>query len=254
MSRRAEFRRWSRADDAHLQALAGRRTNAEIAASLGRTVGAIDQRLRLYPELQGLTTPPTRGRSPWSEADDARLGELLAAGKTYAEVARLLHRTPSAIASRVWVLRGRQSAGRDWAALQQAYDAGASITQIMKDFKISYYALVRGIQTNSRTDKRPLDDEEIDLIEEKYLNGCTIKCIMRSTGRGEKTIISAISERKLKERMSEKLCDAIDICEILENENLSARAIAEKLEIPLDRASRILAIHRELSEGDENER
>lgn len=252
MSRRTEFKRWSRAEDALLQALAGRQTNAEIAASLGRTVGAIDQRLRLYPEIRALAGPPIRGRSPWSLADDERLRQLRAAGKSCAEIAQLMHRTPSAIASRIWVLRGRRPAspGRDWAAIQRAYDDGAAITRIMKDFRISYYAVVKGIKTNSRTNKRRLSEEEIDLIEEKYLNGCTIKCIMRSTGRGEKSIIKAISSGKLKERMSEKLYEAIDICEILEKENLNAREIAEKLEIPLERSSRILAIYRELSEGE----
>jgi hypothetical protein len=50
--------------------------------------------------------PEMRNRHPrWTEADDKKLRELLAKGRTGAQVGMALRRTPEAVASRAYILR-----------------------------------------------------------------------------------------------------------------------------------------------------
>lgn len=97
---------WSADDDETLlRMLAAAERRLDIASALGRSGSSISSR-RIALALQGrcpLRDPHSRTTyrgSPWTEADGATLCRMLAAGESYAAIARVLKRMQTEIASK----------------------------------------------------------------------------------------------------------------------------------------------------------
>ncbi|MFN7134794.1 MAG: hypothetical protein ACK4N5_22130 [Myxococcales bacterium] len=135
---------WTADEDARL--LAAIRAGAprgEIAAELGRSVGAVASRagrLRDHGHRDRVA-----GREVWSSERDRRLVELYGDGRTLLQIADELATTGGAVASRVEVLRGRGedlaprkprwTQERRQALARRRFVEGATLRQLEREFE-----------------------------------------------------------------------------------------------------------------------
>jgi head-tail adaptor len=92
--------------------MAMRKSNAVIAAALRRTEASVVGRIYVLKkraaagsEIEALSSI----KRAWSNADEQRLNELIATGKSLSEIAVEMGRTEAAIENRIHVLKHRAS-------------------------------------------------------------------------------------------------------------------------------------------------
>jgi DNA-binding NarL/FixJ family response regulator len=108
--------RWTDEEDKRLLALrAARKSSVVIAAALRRSEASVVGRIYVLKKRAAagsdVAGPPSINKgSEWSPADEQRLTEMTATGKSLSEIAAALGRTEAAVENRIHVLKHRISA------------------------------------------------------------------------------------------------------------------------------------------------
>jgi DNA-binding NarL/FixJ family response regulator len=102
--------RWTDEEDKRLLALrAARKSNAVIASALRRSEASVVGRLYVLKKRAAnsdVAAPSSSNKRPeWRPADEQRLVEMTAAGKSLSETAAALGRTEAAVENRIYVLK-----------------------------------------------------------------------------------------------------------------------------------------------------
>lgn len=254
------WRPWTKDDLLCLGQLYPSHSLGEIARVLRRSPSAIRQKVReKFPYLIQehntvfpLDLPSAKGarrsREGWQPDEDDTLRRMYASGVPVIEIAAALGRSINGVHHRAWVLGLKHSRGRKaipWDEVQRDYDDGVSILTLCRRYHVGHGNLIRNIDTKPGQKKGPLSPEEEALIQEKYLCGCTLGCISASLGRSKTTIGRAIAEARLEDTALDTYGDILELAALLVREKYSAREIAEKLELPLPRAARLVGIAKE---------
>ena len=116
----------------------------------------------------------------------------------------------------------------DGQIIQQKYDTGVSIHELANEFSISTYAVKMALLARRHSEYHLVSDDEREIIEERYKDGCTSKCIARRIRKSLRTVDKYITEADL--RNTPQFHD--DLVQELTQHNLSVDQIAAKLELP----------------------
>lgn len=258
---RPKRRLWSVAEVLLLQQAIARTSFFELAEELQRQPSAVCKKARAlglaladhhrrFPAdralvLGGPQVARRAGDIYWPEEDE-EICRLRNAGFTIGEIANQLERTGNSIKTRIRRLKITNKYHQpNWVDVQTDYDNGVKIKEIEKKYNTSRYRMSKNISLHKRR-HTALDDEEKELIVEKYMSGCTLKCITNSLGRSDAAITKYLSDTNLEAQVSEEITDIISFVSNLLENGFTARSIGQKLDISLRRAARLVSIVRNL--------
>lgn len=246
------IRRWSREELAALAVLLRSEPLRSIAEKLGRTELAIRNKAqKAHPELvvrhrklfpnDWVSKRGAHHSWEWTDEDFRNTRDWYADRVPVKDIASRLGRTRSAVTAmlhRMGLKRGR-GLPVPWAEINRLFDNGASLSQLMEQYHVSYPRLKKGLK--SYVEKKPaLNTEEIEFIHEKYLSGCSINCIASALRRNKKTISSVVTDHNLQRHAGEVLDDVLDLTAKLVAEGMPTRIIAEKIEVRLSVAVQLI--------------
>lgn len=264
---RARWRKWSKRELLKLAALLQSQSLSEISIQLGRSESAIRDKTRekfpelvehhraLFPADWGQVVMPVNSRAPWSQEDRDKLREMYTTGRPMKEIIAAFGRSSASIYAQMKVmhLKERDSgSNRPWDLINKEYDDGSSIQQLMRKWHVDYYRLVRNLRNHEKRSRSQLNEEEAEIIQERYLSGCTIACIANGLCRDQGTISRFVTDKKLLTIGIDAFGELIDLASEMIEIGFNTRTIAAKLELPLSRALRIVDLAKKVEAGDED--
>ncbi len=247
---RRVVRKWTLQEMTFLIDNAKDMTVDEIAEHLGRSPQGINHKARSFG-IRVKKYPKGRGNcrtfgTPWSDADLEQLKGLWQAGTPVKDIAAALGRTVPSIKCIVFKCRlEKRDSSRGWrrniprADFLEAvklYDAGLGITEISRRTGIPQSVISRRLPRWRKEAK--LDDREVEIIEERWKDGCSVGCIGRRIRRSPGTVFNLIKYLEFESDFQETDDLVVDLLK----GGLSVDQIAYKLELP--RESIICAIKR----------
>jgi transposase len=246
-------RRWTDEDKNFIARNYSSMSIEEMASNLDRTPLAVTKQIQnsvpgFYAKYNN-SRGPDRHYSPWLEQDELKLTELLKTGATLSEIADKLNRSYLSIQGKVRKNKLRPKRKRDdinWADVQSEYDNGALQCDLMKKYRVSWGTFKDNVKTKRL--RTSITDEEKEIIEERYLNGCTCTCISKSMHVSVNSVSKLVNEHKLGEHAQDLFGDVLNLTETLLNDGFSARDIAEKLDLSIKLTAQIIGIVKSINE------
>jgi len=198
----------------------------DLADELGRSAQAISDRKYNLGLLKGNPGPRARRVNHWMPEEIETLKREWRKGKSAKEIASILGRSCHSIHCK----KGKLKLGRrfkravDIGQIRENYDAGIPCGQIAKKFGVSR----RYVEDLCRKRPLKLSVDEIEIIEERYGDGCTCACIARRLRRHTTTVHKYIQKNDLVGEPQ----SLDDLVEELIKHGLSVGQVAIKLELP----------------------
>lgn len=204
-------------------------TAAQVADRLGRSLSSI--RRKAGPLGIKFAKGP-KWRKVWSMDELETLRAMAADGRSVDEIAKRLGRSDSAVDEKR-VKLGLLNPGVDETCFQyhklvERYLAGEICANLAKEFGIGVSRVAKMICKSMGSLKPHLSDEEKQIIEERYADGCTCACIGHRLFRTAKTVRKYVSSVGLSD--VETIDD--DAIADLHEHGLDVLQIGLKLELP----------------------
>jgi len=209
----------------------------DLANELGRSVKAIKDKKNCRLGLGKRNSGSRGGRVHyWTPEEIKTLTREWRKGTSLEEIAKKIGRTESSIRGKRNTLKLGQRSLRtvNIREMRESYDAGIPSRQIAKRFGVSQQYVTN--QCSQRPTR--LSNDEIEIIKERYSDGCTCSCITRRLRRRSTAVYDYIQKSDFNEE-PQTLDDLVDE---LTRHGLSPGQVAMKLELP--RSSIMCALKR----------
>ncbi len=178
------------------------------------------------------------GGPNWTEAEDEELKAHVRAGRPLSELARQWQsrRTLNGISRRARRFFPRPAAeGVSREDVLKRYLSGGSVRSIAAEFGVTPNTVIARLGRNFRS-FRDLDTTELEIIEERYSQGCIFSCIGKRIGRTAKTVSKAIKLHGFLGAAE----DDVDLILDLFRAGIPVFEIAQKLEYPPGRVREVV--------------